>query len=231
MNDQQLMLYALNEGLAADERLAIARALAQDPALNARLQQLQVDLDALRGFPDAEPSAAAQRRWHDALQRADRLSAAPAKRATRWLARPLALAAVVGAVVIGGVLVRSEWLPPTPIAVLPKAPLHSVARGMQQQFADSEMALASLGGQPQSDSALINELVAQHRVFERLAMQSGEPELARVLRAMEPMLLALERPGVGTDNDELRAQLQFELAAMQTKLAAAPSKKLPMQSL
>jgi hypothetical protein len=231
MNDQQLLLYALDEGLDANERLAIAAALAGNTELSARLQHLRADLDALRGFTDIAPDDAAQRRWLAALARAERVAAAPRRGvAWSWIARPALLATLVGGLLGGWVLVQQR-APSAPVAVLPHHAGDVLLRGMQQQFDDSQTVLAALGQQPVNDPALIDELIAQHRVFERLAEQNGEHDLARVLRAMEPMLLALDRQGDAADRAELRAQLQFELAAMQTKMTATPSKTLPMQSL
>ena len=52
--------------------------------------------------------------------------------------------------------------------------------------------------------------------------RAGDVQLARVLRAFEPVLLQLASLDADTDAG-VRAQLDFEARTMQTKLRAAPS--------
>jgi hypothetical protein len=63
-------------------------------------------------------------------------------------------------------------------------------------------------------------------MFESIADQNSAPNLARVLRAFEPILLRLASEDIApTDAEALRMQLSFELNAMLTKLARDSSKE------
>ena len=67
---------------------------------------------------------------------------------------------------------------------------------------------------------LILRLIEQNQLFERAAEQNNAPQLARVLRAFEAILLQLASSGIAPEDAEaLRAQLSFELNVMLTKLA------------
>jgi hypothetical protein len=71
---------------------------------------------------------------------------------------------------------------------------------------------------------LTMQLIQQNRMFERAAMQSNAQNLARVLRAFEPILLQLANEDIAPqDMEALRKQLAFELKVMLTKLETASS--------
>ena len=64
------------------------------------------------------------------------------------------------------------------------------------------------------------------RLFEQAAVNNDAQDLARVLRAFEPILLQLAADDVTPEKAEyLRAQLAFELNVMLTKLSHASSNK------
>jgi len=223
VNDQQLLLFALKDGLSAAEQASIAAALKLDPALRARLTKLEQALGDLRQFADMPVSEAALNRWQSALDRAQRLQE-PASRGSFWRwQRAIGVAAFASVLLMIGMLFLTKPQPPT-IPITARHDAQILRRGVLQQFAESQTVLAGLGVQPEQDSALINELIAQHRNFEKLAEAQGEIKLARVLRALEPLLLALDQPVDAGAGAELREQLQFEIAAMQTKWAPAASK-------
>ena len=96
-------------------------------------------------------------------------------------------------------------------------------RGLQQHFRSSQKQLANIDG---SDDPvmLVLRLVEQNRLFETAAEQNNAPQLARVLRAFEPILLRLAVTDIAPEDAEaLRAQLSFELNVMLTKLAKQSS--------
>jgi hypothetical protein len=74
---------------------------------------------------------------------------------------------------------------------------------------------------------LLTDIIEQNRLYERSAEHQNADKLARVLRAIEPVLISL-----GNENEDPEAfdasvrQLEFELTVMQTKLAQPPSKAL-----
>ena len=71
---------------------------------------------------------------------------------------------------------------------------------------------------------LVLRIIEQNRMFEIAAEHNNAPNLARVLRAFEPILLQLAANDLAPEDAEaLRAQLAFELNVMLTKLASQPS--------
>ena len=71
---------------------------------------------------------------------------------------------------------------------------------------------------------LVLRLIEQNRLFETAAEKNNAPQLARVLRAFEPILLRLAATDIAPEDAEaLRAQLSFELNVMLTKLAKQSS--------
>jgi hypothetical protein len=99
----------------------------------------------------------------------------------------------------------------------------SLSRGVQVHFRDSREQLLSIpdtGDQTQ----LVLQIIDQNRLFESAANNSNAPKLARVLRALEPILLRLAADDLApADAEALRAQLAFELNVVLTKLAAESS--------
>ena len=106
-----------------------------------------------------------------------------------------------------------------PVAGVPA----SLSRGVQVHFRDSREQLLSIpdtGDQTQ----LVLQIIEQNRLFESAANNSNAPKLARVLRALEPILLRLAADDLApADAEALRAQLAFELNVVLTKLAAESS--------
>ena len=71
---------------------------------------------------------------------------------------------------------------------------------------------------------MIMSLIEQNRRYEKLASQNASPDLARVLRAFEPILLRLAADDISAEDSELlRAKLGFELNVMLTKLTQEAS--------
>ena len=96
-------------------------------------------------------------------------------------------------------------------------------RGLQHHFRNSQLQLANLDGSEDS-ALLVLRLIEQNRLFETAADHNNAPQLARVLRAFEPILLRLAATDTAPeDAAALRAQLSFELNVMLTKLAKESS--------
>jgi hypothetical protein len=98
-------------------------------------------------------------------------------------------------------------------------------RGLTVHLRDSRDQLSAAA--TDSDRAqLVLQLIEQNRMFENAAEQNNAPQLARVLRAFEPILLRLAATDLAPeDAAALRAQLAFELNVMLTKLARDSSKE------
>ncbi len=93
------------------------------------------------------------------------------------------------------------------------------SRGLQVHLRDSRQQISSLD-QSTDSILLVLKIIEQNRLFETVAEQNDAPNLARVLRAFEPILLQLAATDIAPEDAEaLRAKLAFELNVMLTKLA------------
>ena len=121
----------------------------------------------------------------------------------------------------------SDSIAPIVVANTPQSDVTPVAftRGLQHHFRDSKDQLASLG-ESEDSALLVLRLIEQNRLFEVAADKNNAPQLARVLRAFEPILLRLAATDIAPeDATALRAQLSFELNVMLTKMAKDTSKE------
>ena len=97
------------------------------------------------------------------------------------------------------------------------------SRGLQHHFRYSQKQLDNYDYSEEA-TLLVLRLIEQNRLFESAAEKNNAPELARVLRAFEPILLELAATDIAPeDAAELRAQLSFQLNVMLTKLAQQSS--------
>lgn len=228
MNEQTLILYYYNDGLDAVQRNQVRNALASDPQLAQRYARLCSELDALSDFPQATAPAAAVDDWHKLITSAAQPRSETARhRPALWLL-PAAAALVLGI----GIGLRMAGSPVEQIA--DSTPLETadtrsdqtaLTRGVAAYMQQSRTELASLDDASDVQRrALVGELVEQNRLFERRAAASGAPDLARVLRGFEQLLLAMAQDeGDAGQLTSQREQLSFEYAVMLTKLAREPS--------
>lgn len=219
INDDDLLLYHYDDGLSATRRAEIATALAASASLRERLAQLQAELHSLQPWPQPAPSAAAQARWRAALQQragVDQRRRAPM---LQWALACTLLLAGVGI----GVRLAERAPPEPPIAATEGEP--ALVRGVRAHLGDTRQLLANWeASAPAQRDQLLADVLAQNRSYIAAAERVGDQRLARVLRAFEPVLLQLALPDVSTEHlDGRRAQLDFELGAMQTKLSRSAS--------
>jgi hypothetical protein len=233
MNDDILTLYYYKDGLSESELLQVRSALEKDAALRARYEQLCKDLARLDAPDTVSVAADVTARWHDSIDRAARIEQQRKQPAGRLLHVPsFAWGTVVAAALVVGVglgFYLSEQREPEPAIdpgpmanVTPEVHLPSVAfaRGMQVHLRESRQELAALPPDAGEERAmLIMHMIQQNRLFERAAEQSDAGDLARVLRAFEPILMRLAANDMTPEDAEaLQAQLAFELNVMLTKL-------------
>jgi hypothetical protein len=253
MNDEQLILYYYADGLSKAERRRIGAALASDPALQSRYDALRRELDdlgeALAKVADstqASESVSEQVRapahlvagWHASIDRAARLEQPAGHRPARVL--HLASfgwgAAITAALALGigiGVHLSSRneadlSLTPPPAIVQvpqPEAAADAFTRGLQAHFRESRQNIGDLSVEDrEARRLLILHIVQQNRLFARVATENDTPELARVLRAFEPVLVRLAAEDLAPEEAQrLQAQLLFELNVMLTKMSRSPS--------
>ena len=233
MNDEMLTLYYYDDGLTEAERRRIETALHDDPELRARYESLREALDSI-ATPDADPApSSAHRRWHAAIERAaePRAVDSAARSAVHFQSFFWGVA-VTAALVIGVGIGVSLTTGPAPgdagsIVAGDGDPRAAFARGLKVHLEQSQQGISRL---PESDDAerimLVLRIIEQNRLFERVAEQSEADDLARVLRAFEPILLRLAADDIAAEDAEtLREQLAFELKVMLTKLAESSSEQ------
>ena len=239
MNDDTLILYYYDDGLAADERAAVAAALESDPALQERYRALCRSLESLDGSSTAEAPAHMTARWHRVI---DRAAAAERGRnpssGRSWHFPSFAWGALAAALVLAvGIrlwftdatpptipLPQEEMVardPPSRPAAVPVA----FSRGLKVHLNESRQELMRLPSDENADrQALLRDIMRQNRQFERAALDNNAEDVARVLRAFEPILLRLANEDISAEHAAaLRAKLVFELNVMLTKIAAAES--------
>ncbi len=234
IDDDVLTLYFYNDGLTPAERETVAGALAADPDLAARYRRLCGELDAIAVEPARPIPADMRARFVDTIDRAAAREAGrePPARTRTHLPSFFWGAAITAALAVGvglGVLMGgndSAVAPPAETTdVTAAADSSSFTRSVRVHFSDSRRELDRLDVASDADRILlVAELIAQNRLYEKAAERAGAAELARVLRAFEPVLARLADEELGVDEAEaLLAKLSFELDVMLTKLARAPS--------
>ncbi len=239
IDERTLTLYYYDDGLDEDERRTVREALQTDRLLAARFEALKERLDALR---EPEPTSAPEHlkhQWHDLVAREaqlERQKTAPAPRRFPWLGLGAAFTSVLALGIAIGVWMPRGAPPPGTTAELAGGPQPSASssdapaafeRGLQLYLEESRSELASLDNRSHDEQArLLLQIIAQNRLFEQAAEKQQVPEVARLMRAFEPILLRLAAEDTAPqDAEALRRQLAFELNAMLTKLQQPSSKK------
>ncbi|MDH4126639.1 MAG: hypothetical protein OEW64_06280 [Gammaproteobacteria bacterium] len=177
-------------------------------------------------------SADMQQRWHDSIDAAAEREAATQYSTHRGFS-PMSFfwgAAITAALAIGiGVAVfladrpRSTETVDYVVQELPGSGLDRQAtfsRALQVHLYDTQQSIATIPGNSAEERALLAlQIVQQNRLFVQAAERHDADNLARVLRAFEPILLRLAADDIApADADALRAQLAFEMKIMLTKL-------------
>jgi hypothetical protein len=229
ITDDELLLYYYRDGHDAAERARIGAALSEDPQLARRLHTLVARLDAAAAVPEVPVPDAAMQRWRDALDRAStETRAAPARRPffadRRWQAAAAAVLVVTLAVTLqvlrpktGPIFEAQTTVEPPPSG---GAEASAYENGLKVYLASTERRLASLdNASPEERARLIETIIAQNRLYALAAERANEPQLARVLRAFNPILEDL-RDGRSDASAADISQLSFELRVMQARLGA-----------
>jgi len=231
ISDETLLLYYYDDGLTPEERRDVESTLRADADLSRRYEELCRQLESFRQTGDVEAPEQSRNRWHDALDRAVRVEEKKSAKSPRsfhlWSfawggAIAATLALVVGLYFSG----KPDVLLPVdePIVSVIEQPLSVIpaafTRGLQLHIRDSQSELSQLPlAAADNKSELLLQIIQQNRVFERAADTNNAPDLARLLRAFEPILMRLASDDIAPEDAEaLRAQLSFELQVMLTKL-------------
>ena len=174
-----------------------------------------------------------KQQWHATIDEAAALERGrEAQPRAGWHSRSflwgMAASAAIALAVAAGVLLTDAGPVDPPVLTVqsttqPKVVPAAFTRGLQHHFRNSQQQLTDYE-YDEDKALLVLRLIEQNRLFETAAEQNNAPELARVLRAFEPILLKLAASDTAPeDAEELRAQLSFQLNVMLTKLAKQSS--------
>ncbi len=171
-------------------------------------------------------------RWHDAIDEAAALEQGRRKSSARgWHpASFLVGMAITAALALGvgiGFIVGGEKAPNEPTIMVVAVPEDDVpvalSRGLQLHFRDSRAEILALD-ETTDRGDLVWRIVEDNRLFEAAATREDAPRVARVLRAIEPVLLRLAAEDLSEEElAALKTQLAFEMNVMLTKLARRSS--------
>ena len=238
ISDETLILYFYDDGLTPDERRDIQAALLADIDVAARYATICRGLQGLQTTGEHKAPDHAVRRWHDSIDRAARLQHARDDKPGRSFhllsfawggALAAALALVIGIYFFAQP--QPEVASNDPVAQIEAAEAATTpvafTRGLKVHLRDSQAELSRLPTQSVDDRMmLLLQIVEQNRVFELAADTNNAPDVARLLRAFEPILLRLAADDIAPeDADALKVQLAFELKVMLTKLERLSSEE------
>jgi hypothetical protein len=254
MRDEKLILYYYDDGLTRQEKIEVEVALKSDPELAALYRTLRRELAGLvEDDAPAVPTHVVQR-WHDSIDAAAQKEANANRRQGSGFSLPSFFwgAAVTASLAVGvgiGVYLTISSTnepsmrvgvfeaPPNEIDMIPRVANSSTAipnalnRGLQVHLRDSRRDITTLSLQPEAERVLmIMQILQQNRLYLQAAERKNSPDIARVLRAFEPILVRLAAEDISAEDVELlREQLAFELNVMLTKLARQTSE--PAQTI
>jgi hypothetical protein len=220
MNDDKLILYYYGDGLSEAERRSIALALQDDSDAAARYAALCRDLDELADVDAIPMPGHVRQQLHESVDRIARpvmvrsgTSGGPFNLMSFVWGSTVTAALAIG-IGIGVFFGGNDSLPEPSVN-------DAFVRGMQVYLSDARHDIRSMPtGTGEERAQLVMHIVDQNRLFERAAEQNDSHDLARVLRAFEPILLQLAAEDLSPARAEaLRSQLSFELNVVLTKLS------------
>lgn len=232
ISDEELILYFYQDELDHNRQTEIATAVKKHPEIAQRYARLEAELGGLREQPAVNAPETATQRWLQALDDFANPQVTPkADPMQPWytsffnsIQTYLLPAGAFASVLAVGIMLGIFW------SGMPEAPLTSnyntFAQGVRSHLQATSQQLISLNiNDAAQRQELIDEIIAQNRLFALAAAGNDADDLARVLRAFEPILKSLaDTRTTPMDAIAAREQLTFELEVMQTKIANAASK-------
>ena len=245
MTDDELLLFHFSDGLSAERVAQIQTALANDADLRKRLALLQAHLSTLSAKADVALPAPVQRRLQLKLRQLQSASMAPARAPfwhlpgtqSAWLLP--AFAASAGALVMWlytyqGAMPNTQPPNTQPLASAPapaaatSAPAQTMSLpALRAHLLQTQTLLENFDPNNAQERALLGEIIAQNQSYAMRAQRLGRGDLARVLRALEPVLVEVENLKEPGARAALINQFEFEADSLQTKLQARASKQAP----
>lgn len=236
MTDDELLLFHFSDGLSAERLAQIRITLEGDAVLRDRLAQLRAGLASLKPA-DVEVPAAVQRRLQLKLQQLNTATRPPV-RAPFWQAARQQSPWLLPAFAVGaGALIM--WLytqgvtPNTQnLALEHGAPVSAQVQTMslpalRAHLLQTQALLENFDPNDSQERALLAEIITQNQNYAARAQRLGRADLARVLRALEPVLIEVENIKEPDARAALINQFEFESKSLQTKMQARASKQVP----
>ena len=233
--EEHLLLYYYDEGLSPDERSDISAVLRAEPKAAARYEELCAFLERANDASCGTASDRQHDRWHSAIDHAARAEHGRSDGINRraptfaWGIAATMLLAIGAAIGFG---LRGPVPANDPADRQVQAEHQRLAarraafgRGLRDHFRSSQLGVFEIDA-TSSDArqAFAQRIVWENRLLERVAEHLNAEELARLLRALEPVLLELGAPETSAVRAQrLKNQLDFELSVMVTKMAPANS--------
>ena len=237
MTDDELLLFHFSDGLPTDRMEQIRIALESDAALRERLMQLRAHLTTLKQTDNEALPAALQRRLQLKLQQLRTASLPPTRtpfwRAARtqspWLLPTFAAGAgaLLMWLVTQGVTPDMQPLASDQGTSVPAQLQTMSLPALRAHLIQTQTLLASFDPSNAQERALLAEIIVQNQNYAERAQRLGRADLARVLRALEPVLVEVESIQEPSARAALIDQFEFEANSLQTKLQARASKHVP----
>ncbi len=236
MTDDELLLFHFSDGLPNERYEQIRIALEGDADLRDRLAKLRADLLSLKPA-DVEIPAAVQRRLQLKLQQFNTATRPPA-RAPFWQTARKQSTWLIPAFTAGaGALLMWFYTqgiaPNTPnLTVEHDAPTSGLEQtvsfaALRGHLLQTQALLESFDPNDSQERALLAEIITQNQNYAARAQRLGRADLARVLRALEPVLVEVETIQEPAARAGLIEQFEFEANSLQTKLQTRASKAVP----
>ncbi len=222
---EALTLYYYNDGLSASHRRALAAKLDADPAYRRAYEQLCRTLDDVGSLDSLEVSPDKRERLLGTL---DRLAgevkddAREHRTSGGWMLGFALAATLVVGIAIG---LRIEPGVEEVDTVVTRSDDQPLVRRVTNHLRSSQKSLEDAVSRPDHDRLfLVRDIVTRNRAFADKATAEGDEQLARLLRAFEPILLELAAGEITAEDEALlRSQLLFELNIVLTKYGQAAS--------
>jgi len=237
MTDDELLLFYYSDGLPNARLEQIRIALEGDAILRERLAQLRGHLTTLSQIDTVELPAALQRRLQLKLRQLHSASLRPA-RAPFWRVASMqspwllpTFAAGAGALLMWlytqGVTPNTQPMASEQGLPIPAQTQTMSLPALRAHLLQTQTLLESFDPSNAQERALLAEIIAQNQNYAERAQRLGRADLARVLRALEPVLVEVETIKEPSARAALIEQFEFEANSLQTKLQARASKQVP----
>ena len=237
MTDDELLLYHFSDGLTPERLAEIQMALDGDATLQERLAQLRAHLLDLKDANAEAIPAGVHQRLQLKLRQLHNASLAPARMSfwrlprmqSAWLVPVFAASA--GALVMWfytqGLTPSTQPLISEQLALISAQSPSLSLPALRAHLMQTQTLLAAFDPSNSQEQALLGEIIAQNQSYAVRAQRLGRADLARVLRALEPVLVEAGNINEPNARAALIEQFEFEADSLQTKLRARASKQVP----